>query len=653
MFESTHDAGWVHGIDLAQEPDFSLGSLRIRPAICSVEWDGASEALQRRVMQVLVALSQAHGSVVSQDDLVIRCWRGLSVTDDAIFRCISKLRKLAAGYPDAPFAIETIPGVGYRLTSPSFAEVDPSAETPRAQKRRLGAWVGAAALVIAAVGGGIFWTQHDKVAGQHRPLRVTVQQFETLNDSQSARALARRIPNEVVDALGDSQVPAVLAGEQSPAGSAGKASTANSLIVTGVLRADTANTTVDVRLEDGATHEALWSTEFRRGNGQTSDLPLEVAARIADVVSMAAFARSAKPPLDDNSALSGLIQTTDMIRDPGTDDWARMMELAKGLVARHPDFAFGHSNLAVAYAEAGENITDPNRSRAMNEAARREAELTLKLDPQDAGAYAVLSGVVGGNDPRKTEAILLQGLKYGKHPKEPLGALYSYEGKLLQSVGRLREALSYHLIAQATDDWSPSKMAQLAFLYANMGNLDASKATLQKATQRWPNQSGVRAARRYVAGFYEEPSEALAALDSLDAQNTPDNVSNATWRIFIQARAAHSKKVADATIPKIEAAADAGKITRPIEIVMLAALGEDGQAIAAANHALNYQQLFEAPFLFAPVARNLRLDPGFVPLADRLGLIRYWRETGTRPDFCTGPAARSECSPQLLAALKA
>src|SRR5689334_2891168 len=94
MFESTDDVASVQAIDLAQEPDFDLGSLHVRPATCEVEWNGASETLQRRVMQVLVVLAHARGSVVSQDDLVARCWRGLSVTDDAIFRCIGKLRKL-------------------------------------------------------------------------------------------------------------------------------------------------------------------------------------------------------------------------------------------------------------------------------------------------------------------------------------------------------------------------------------------------------------------------------------------------------------------------------------------------------------------------------------------------------------------------------
>ena len=103
MYKSTQDAMWVHSIDLAHEADFDLGSLRVRPARCEVEWNGVSQTLQRRVMQVLVALAHARGSVVSQDDLVIRCWRGLSVSDDAIYRCISKLRKLAADYPEAPY----------------------------------------------------------------------------------------------------------------------------------------------------------------------------------------------------------------------------------------------------------------------------------------------------------------------------------------------------------------------------------------------------------------------------------------------------------------------------------------------------------------------------------------------------------------------
>jgi len=105
------------------------------------------------------------------------------------------------------------------------------------------------------------------------------------------------------------------------------------------------------------------------------------------------------------------------------------------------------------------------------------------------------------------------------------------------------------------------------------------------------------------------------------------------------------------TALQLREAADQEKISRENEILMLAALGETRQAMEAANSTLNHQR-FESWVLFAPVTRNLRQDPGFVSLAARMGLIEYWRETGKRPDFCINPAIRSECSPQLLAALK-
>ena len=328
MYESTQDAVWVHSIDLAQQADFDLGSLRVRPATCEVEWNGTSQSLQRRVMQVLVALANARGSVVSQDDLIIRCWRGLSVTEDAIYRCISQLRKLAAGFPDAPFAIEAIPGVGYRLTSGDAR--NGAAAKSAASPGRIRAWVAAAALVIFLMAGSAVWMFRGR-APLHPPLRVAVQPFEALTESPDARSLARRIPNEIVDALGDSQIETVLIGEQAGKLAPSSANSGLGLIVTGILHDDGSSTIVDVRVEDGATRAAIWSTQFKRASREALDLPMEVAARVADVINIATFARSANPPLTDNSALSALLQTNDMIRD-SQSDWAQMIERAQGVV---------------------------------------------------------------------------------------------------------------------------------------------------------------------------------------------------------------------------------------------------------------------------------------------------------------------------------
>src|SRR5262245_573574 len=101
-------------IDLARTPDFSLGSLRVRPSSREVSADNASEQLEPRVMQVLVALANRRGEVVSRDDLIAQCWDGRVVGEDAVNRCTGRLRKLSQAH--GGFTLETIARVGYRLT---------------------------------------------------------------------------------------------------------------------------------------------------------------------------------------------------------------------------------------------------------------------------------------------------------------------------------------------------------------------------------------------------------------------------------------------------------------------------------------------------------------------------------------------------------
>lgn len=100
-------------VDLAREPAFRLARIDVRPATREVLAAGLRQVLEPRVMQVLVALARRRGEVVSRDELIGACWRGRVVGDDAVARCISALRRLAAAC--GGLAIETIERVGYRL----------------------------------------------------------------------------------------------------------------------------------------------------------------------------------------------------------------------------------------------------------------------------------------------------------------------------------------------------------------------------------------------------------------------------------------------------------------------------------------------------------------------------------------------------------
>lgn len=102
-------------IVLAHEADFVLGALRVSPSCLEVVRSGFNQSLEPRVMQVLVALYQARGAVLSREDLIARCWNGRIVGEDAINRAIGQLRRLSRTICGASFVIETIPRVGYRL----------------------------------------------------------------------------------------------------------------------------------------------------------------------------------------------------------------------------------------------------------------------------------------------------------------------------------------------------------------------------------------------------------------------------------------------------------------------------------------------------------------------------------------------------------
>lgn len=66
-------------------------------------------------MQVLVVLGRANGEVVSRDDLIDRCWGGRIVTEDAVNRVISQIRRVGAEFCEGAFSLQTIRSVGYRL----------------------------------------------------------------------------------------------------------------------------------------------------------------------------------------------------------------------------------------------------------------------------------------------------------------------------------------------------------------------------------------------------------------------------------------------------------------------------------------------------------------------------------------------------------
>src|SRR5258708_20580257 len=100
-------------IDLTREPDFQLGTLGVSPVAREVSLDSWAERLEPRVMQVLVALARADGAVVTKEQLFEACWDGRIVAEDALHRCIARLRRLSEGRAAGQFRIATVSKAAY------------------------------------------------------------------------------------------------------------------------------------------------------------------------------------------------------------------------------------------------------------------------------------------------------------------------------------------------------------------------------------------------------------------------------------------------------------------------------------------------------------------------------------------------------------
>ncbi len=184
MGASKHDGLAIPGqVVLAHELSFAIGSLRVDPATRQVSGEGCSETLEPRVMQVLVALGRARGSIVTRDELIERCWDSRVVGEDAINRVISRLRHVAEQFGGS-YRVETITKVGYRLVVANEAErpatASPSAADPPLATRRSVLVAGAAAVV--AVGGVLAW----KAPWRHQPLAEAVELFHRGDIAQRA-----------------------------------------------------------------------------------------------------------------------------------------------------------------------------------------------------------------------------------------------------------------------------------------------------------------------------------------------------------------------------------------------------------------------------------------------------------------------------------
>ncbi|MFT6463149.1 MAG: DNA-binding winged helix-turn-helix (wHTH) protein/tetratricopeptide (TPR) repeat protein [Maricaulis maris] len=145
---------------------FLLGAWRVEPSACEVTGPEGVRELEPKVMDLLCLLAEAKGEVVSRATISARIWPGVTVNEDAMGRCVWKLRRALGDPSRSPRYVGTVPKRGYRLLEP----VSAIPVSPVMIARLVPNWIwGVCGALLLLAAFPAYWLARDQVGANFAP----------------------------------------------------------------------------------------------------------------------------------------------------------------------------------------------------------------------------------------------------------------------------------------------------------------------------------------------------------------------------------------------------------------------------------------------------------------------------------------------------
>jgi DNA-binding winged helix-turn-helix (wHTH) protein/TolB-like protein len=637
---------WLPPVDLADEAEFVLGELRVCPARREVELGGDRQVLQPRVMQVLVALARPTSEVVSQAELISRCWGGLTVSEDSVTRCIFQLRRVAERYPEPPFEIVTVTGVGYRMKPTAGAAPAGQMARPVWFKRWRGAFAaGAIVLAVAAIVGGVHWWTRNRSAPPPAT-RIAVLPLEALSDRPDGKAFAEGVADQIATTLSANSIQVISSEDAAALRGADREREARRLGIALVLDGEVQDfgdvAEVRVHLDDLRRHTVLWTADVHGLRSEAAQMQAHTAKLVVNTLGCSSRALIPVHGLTDPALLARYLHACDIFvnADLTPQKVYELFDALKEVTAKAPDFAPAHSDLA-KFSGYFIAMLPPPDAPGLRAQGLAEADKALALDPKSPDARLAQQFMLPPTQWAKREALLRKAVAEAPAWPHTNGFL----GMLMTDVGRGRDGIPYLQRASAADlniDWKPFT----AFAQACFGqNMDGLPALRQELAVEGDNAT----ARPFLtlalscAGKWKEARDVVRAGYSQGAANVVSRTRFESRDAFLTAMITRDPKDrAEARRLLLQAQTNT---QIGIAIPDLAALGlvDDAYALADRYEAGGPNSAAQTQALFYAFSAPMRRDPRFMALAARLKLVDYWRSSGAWPDFCAEPDLPYNC----------
>lgn len=634
-------------VNLAREPDFRLGGAEVHPSTREIDFDGKRETIEPRVMQALVALARRRGKVVSRDELIDHCWDGRVVGEDAINRCLAKVRRLTERMQDV--ALETVPRVGYRLS-----ETPPAA--PVAAKPKVRAWFGHRALLVgiglvlilvalvAALFGYGLLSRDDRTSSP----TFAVLPFTSLNSGEEMHLFGKSIGAATAAALNRvglplaSTAPFPAEARHNPTDVGRKLGA--DYVISGSIRREGDVVRAFARVDQVEGGLTVYSRMFEMPAAEIRSLPDYVAGRMAgSITSTIAFVTRESGPRTRAGVLRALL----------SEDSRRGLEAARETLAGAPRSGIAQLAFALRSHHVFSHRDTPEVERqALIGPARAAAARAQELLPRFGESYlpgCTLSATV---TPAQCEDLLRRGI--AADSQSPW--LSTHLGTLLSEAGRLNEAGALRASAHATDPFQSTKAGYYLYHLALSRRADQPEAgALIRASQLYWRRDPLFVELRFkglVADGRMAEAEALLQ-DPIAGPIIEPPGTRLPIRSVLAAHRTRAPADIDRARSECGTASLSGEMAVAACLTGLSAIGDLDAAFALAERAYPERPPAaeaEAWFLktggnghsrailFGAAAAPMRSDPRFIGLAERTGMLDYWLDR-RQPDFCTNERA--------------
>jgi TolB-like protein/DNA-binding winged helix-turn-helix (wHTH) protein/tetratricopeptide (TPR) repeat protein len=498
-------------VELANEPEFVLGGMTIKPAERLVCVNGDRRELQPRVMQVLVALANARPHVVSREMLAELCWDGRIVTDDALNRCILVLRHLAQGLSPQPFEIQTVPRVGHKL-------VEYGRAPHHGVLRHAKSWhfFAMAALLLVATAGSLGWRA---LIGADEAASIAVLPFRNLSDRE--QYFAQGIGEEVLVQLArDPQFR--VAGSSSSALAARNGDVREAArqldvdyVVEGSVRRDGDRVRVNAYLVQAKDGVRLWSDSF---DGRLDDI-FAIQRRIGGAIAGALQRTlvSAEPltgPLTtDGKAYELYLTARALIRTRKRQAGPLAADLLRDAIQIDPGYAPAWASLGEATLLAGA-LRDHESFVSAVVQAQAYSSRALALAPNLPEAHRA-AGAFHGFGTREAVSHLRRAAELEPNNPESLIGL----GHALGAAGEFKKELAAYRRAWNVDPLWFRTVSTLAVTTAEMGNRPDAERIVMRGLAGDPIEQHLLLAK--IAWTSGDISEAIRHWSSIERSRSP------------------------------------------------------------------------------------------------------------------------------------